>query len=55
MKRNILHGLIFALMPAASAQVWLDPYFARQDDSVTVYFDAAAGNKALVNLGPPDV
>jgi 1,4-alpha-glucan branching enzyme len=38
-----------------ASQVWLDPYFARQDDSVTIYFDAGAGNKVLINLGPPDV
>jgi hypothetical protein len=55
MKRLFLLSLILLNLSNVAAQVWLDPYFARQDDSVTIYFDAGTGNKALINLGPPDV
>ncbi len=44
-----LFSLLFTL--TLHAQVaWIDPTFAGQDDSVTVYFDATEGNQALAGV-----
>ena len=36
-----------------SQVVWTDPPFPTQDDQVTLYYDLAEGNAALVNEEPP--
>lgn len=47
--------LLLAICTAASwgQIVWTDPPFPTQDDQVTLYYDLAEGNAALVNEEPP--
>jgi 1,4-alpha-glucan branching enzyme len=45
----------FLLGSVAFAQMTLDPVFASQNDSVTIFYDATKGNAALKDLGPPEV
>ena len=46
---------VLALMSSTvfSQVVWTDPPFPTQDDQVTLYYDLAEGNAALVNEEPP--
>lgn len=46
--RNFVAFFALFLPLSGIAQVTLDPFFATQDDTVTVYYDAAQGNGALV-------
>jgi hypothetical protein len=46
--RSILVLSLFWIASPLSAQVTLDPFFASQDDTVTVYYNAAEGNGALI-------
>jgi len=45
--RTLFIAAFVALSISATAQVTLDPFFAGQDDSITVYYDATQGNGAL--------
>ncbi len=49
-----LASLLILHLPV-KAQVTLDPVFATQNDSVTIFYDASKGNGALKDLGPPEV
>ena len=48
-------SFLFVLVTATSwgQIIWTEPAFPTQDDQVTLYYDLAAGNAALVNEEPP--
>lgn len=55
-KKTIIILLLLIFCKVSNGQVVETlPYFATENDTVTVIFNAALGNKALINLGPPDV
>jgi len=49
--KTILHAilLLFLAPLLAGAQVYTDPYFPRDNQPVTIYFDATQGNGGLAN------
>ncbi|MEQ9186304.1 MAG: alpha-amylase family glycosyl hydrolase [Cryomorphaceae bacterium] len=49
--RNFVAFIALFLPLIGFAQVTLDPFFASQDDTVTVYYDATQGNGALAGQG----
>ena len=51
--RNSFIFIALTLAQVSLAQVTLDPFFASQEDTVIVYYDAAQGNGALV--GQPQI